>query len=289
MNCRTHEHRHFERTLRSTDTIPGPRLAEGRFSTRHTACARPPRAPALRGPAAGESVRAIVGRSPGCWSRPPRLTPGVVRNEREAHSAGKRVTAESRTRRKAAREEKREQSRNNSVVPRAATLGAPRERRRRGSRREIGVRAARRRDRTCRAAPLRGLAALFPPSVSRSRARVSRNPAATHRRVRLSLSRSLWRPARADRVSESTNRRGPARVVRVLAPPPRSGVPRPRRRPVVSCRARRARAVAVPLRALGTHARTHARALARALTPTTSEQARSPAEFKHIIKRRKRN
>lgn len=33
MNCRTHEHRHFERTLRSTDTIPGPRLAEGRFRT----------------------------------------------------------------------------------------------------------------------------------------------------------------------------------------------------------------------------------------------------------------
>lgn len=32
VNCRTHEHRHFERTLRSTDTIPGPRLAEGRFS-----------------------------------------------------------------------------------------------------------------------------------------------------------------------------------------------------------------------------------------------------------------
>lgn len=32
MNCRTHEHRHFERTLRSTDTIPGPRLAEGRLS-----------------------------------------------------------------------------------------------------------------------------------------------------------------------------------------------------------------------------------------------------------------
>lgn len=32
MNCRTHEHRHFERTLRSTDTIPGPRLAEGRFN-----------------------------------------------------------------------------------------------------------------------------------------------------------------------------------------------------------------------------------------------------------------
>lgn len=31
VNCRTHEHRHFERTLRSTDTIPGPRLAEGRF------------------------------------------------------------------------------------------------------------------------------------------------------------------------------------------------------------------------------------------------------------------
>lgn len=31
VNCRTHEHRHFERTLRSTDTVPGPRLAEGRF------------------------------------------------------------------------------------------------------------------------------------------------------------------------------------------------------------------------------------------------------------------
>ena len=31
MNCRTHEHRHFERILRSTDIIPGPRLAEGRF------------------------------------------------------------------------------------------------------------------------------------------------------------------------------------------------------------------------------------------------------------------
>lgn len=31
MNCRTHEHRHFERTLRSTDPIPGPRLAEGRL------------------------------------------------------------------------------------------------------------------------------------------------------------------------------------------------------------------------------------------------------------------
>ena len=39
MNCRTHEHRHFERTLRSTDTIPGPRLAEGRFTTNHAACA----------------------------------------------------------------------------------------------------------------------------------------------------------------------------------------------------------------------------------------------------------
>jgi len=34
VNCRTHEHRHFERTLRSTDTIPGPRLAEGR-SNKH--------------------------------------------------------------------------------------------------------------------------------------------------------------------------------------------------------------------------------------------------------------
>lgn len=31
MNCRTHEHRHFERTLRSSDTIPGPLLAEGRL------------------------------------------------------------------------------------------------------------------------------------------------------------------------------------------------------------------------------------------------------------------
>lgn len=31
MNCRTHEHRHFERTLRSWDSIPGPLLAEGRI------------------------------------------------------------------------------------------------------------------------------------------------------------------------------------------------------------------------------------------------------------------
>lgn len=31
VNCRTHEHRHFERTLRSLDTVPGPLLAEGRF------------------------------------------------------------------------------------------------------------------------------------------------------------------------------------------------------------------------------------------------------------------
>lgn len=31
MNCRTHEHRHFERTLRSLDTVPRPLLAEGRF------------------------------------------------------------------------------------------------------------------------------------------------------------------------------------------------------------------------------------------------------------------
>lgn len=30
VNCRTHEHRHFERTLRSWDTIPGPLLTEGR-------------------------------------------------------------------------------------------------------------------------------------------------------------------------------------------------------------------------------------------------------------------
>ena len=38
VNCRTHEHRHFERTLRSTDTIPGPRLAEGRSRNPNTAC-----------------------------------------------------------------------------------------------------------------------------------------------------------------------------------------------------------------------------------------------------------
>lgn len=38
MNCRTHEHRHFERTLRSTDTIPGPRLAEGCSRKPKTAC-----------------------------------------------------------------------------------------------------------------------------------------------------------------------------------------------------------------------------------------------------------
>lgn len=34
MNCRTHEHRHFERTLRSTDPIPGPRLDEGRSTNK---------------------------------------------------------------------------------------------------------------------------------------------------------------------------------------------------------------------------------------------------------------
>jgi hypothetical protein len=39
VNCRTHEHRHFERTLRSSDTIPGPRLAEGRsIKQDQTAC-----------------------------------------------------------------------------------------------------------------------------------------------------------------------------------------------------------------------------------------------------------
>lgn len=31
VNCRTHEHRHFERTLRSWDFTPGPLLAEGRI------------------------------------------------------------------------------------------------------------------------------------------------------------------------------------------------------------------------------------------------------------------
>lgn len=37
MNCRTHEHRRFERTLRSSDTVPGPRLAEGRINYQTTA------------------------------------------------------------------------------------------------------------------------------------------------------------------------------------------------------------------------------------------------------------
>lgn len=32
VNCRTHEHRHFERTLRSSDSVPGPHLAEGRIN-----------------------------------------------------------------------------------------------------------------------------------------------------------------------------------------------------------------------------------------------------------------
>lgn len=32
VNCRTHEHRQFERTLRSLDPVPGPLLTEGRFN-----------------------------------------------------------------------------------------------------------------------------------------------------------------------------------------------------------------------------------------------------------------
>jgi len=49
LNCRTHEHRHFERTLLSTETIPGPRLAEGRFGKLKTACARGSRESAAPG------------------------------------------------------------------------------------------------------------------------------------------------------------------------------------------------------------------------------------------------
>jgi hypothetical protein len=32
VNCRTHEHRHFERTLRVSDSIRYPHLAEGRIT-----------------------------------------------------------------------------------------------------------------------------------------------------------------------------------------------------------------------------------------------------------------
>lgn len=42
MNCRTHEHRHFERTLRVSDHVRNPRLSEGRANckTLPVACAR---------------------------------------------------------------------------------------------------------------------------------------------------------------------------------------------------------------------------------------------------------
>lgn len=85
MNCRTHEHRHFERTLRSTDTIPGPRLAEGRFSTPKLLApekrARPRRGDQIMARVACAlcaltmGVRAIVGRSPEVPRRP--LTAGA--------------------------------------------------------------------------------------------------------------------------------------------------------------------------------------------------------------------
>ena len=39
VNCRTHEHRHFERTLRSMDTISGSGLAEGRSRNPNTCIA----------------------------------------------------------------------------------------------------------------------------------------------------------------------------------------------------------------------------------------------------------
>ena len=42
MNCRTLEHRHFERTLRSSDTVPGPLLAEGRFNFHDCRVGAPP-------------------------------------------------------------------------------------------------------------------------------------------------------------------------------------------------------------------------------------------------------
>jgi hypothetical protein len=34
VNCRTHEHRHFERTLRVSDSVRNPRLAEGRMTNK---------------------------------------------------------------------------------------------------------------------------------------------------------------------------------------------------------------------------------------------------------------
>lgn len=55
MNCRTHEHRHFERTLRSPDTVPGPLLAEGRVL--HEDCSVSRRARACPGNAGARWTR----------------------------------------------------------------------------------------------------------------------------------------------------------------------------------------------------------------------------------------
>jgi hypothetical protein len=42
VNCRTHEHRHFERTLRVSDSVRNPRLAEGRTTLESARTQRSP-------------------------------------------------------------------------------------------------------------------------------------------------------------------------------------------------------------------------------------------------------
>jgi hypothetical protein len=54
VNCRTHEHRHFERTLRVSDSVRNPRLAEGRTTLES---ARPPASPLRGGGAARTGAR----------------------------------------------------------------------------------------------------------------------------------------------------------------------------------------------------------------------------------------
>jgi len=56
VNCRTHEHRHFERTLRVSDSVRNPRLAEGRTTLES---ARPPPLTSRRTGARGRAQPAV--------------------------------------------------------------------------------------------------------------------------------------------------------------------------------------------------------------------------------------
>lgn len=184
MNCRTHEHRHFERTLRSTDTIPGPRLAEGRFSTRILLAPAPAAAPVCRGARAAGRVRAIVGT----FARS-----GVVRNERFGRPKG---GAREPERTRDGREERIEAERDE-----ISGLAERREEPRRARRGNPGEAAAAQRGETrerrpssllSRRARARALSDLSRLSASRARGRPLYPPLARRR------------SARADRVSEST-------------------------------------------------------------------------------------